>query len=124
MRYDNSKASFDAYPILDKLGDETGASTAAVDKLFTWNVVSPRLGFTYKITEDGKTVLKGHWGRYYRGIVTGEFTGVTPSITPRFLFDGTYDDAGNPQNLELVSDNSNLHVDPSFKDPYYRPVHR
>ncbi len=116
-RYDNSKASFDAYPILDKLGDETGASTAAVDKLFTWNVVSPRLGFTYKMTEDGKTVLKGHWGRYYRGIVTGEFTGVTPSITPRFLFDGTYDDAGNPQNLELVSDISNLHVDPSFKDP-------
>jgi hypothetical protein len=116
-RYDNSKASFEAYPILDKLGDETGASTSAVDKLFTWNVVSPRLGFTYKITEDGKTVLKGHWGRYYRGIVTGEFTGVTPSITPRFLFDGTYDDAGNPQNLELVSDISNLHVDPNFKDP-------
>src|SRR4029079_19061001 len=53
-----------------------------------------------------------------RGIITGEFDNTARSISPRYLFSGTYDSAGNPEGLELVSDNSNLHVDPGFKNPY------
>ena len=118
LRYDNSRASFDSFPALDKNGDPTGASSPAVSDLFTWNSISPRVGINWKITADGHTVLKAHYGRYYRGIVTGEFDNVVPSVTPRFLFDGTYDAQGNPNNPELFSDNTSLSVNPEFANPY------
>ncbi len=31
----------------------------------TWNLPAPRLGFTYALTDDGKTVLKGNYGKYW-----------------------------------------------------------
>jgi len=119
LRYDNSKGLFPAYDILDKLGSPTGQQTAAVDKLFTWNNVSPRIGFNYKLTSDGHTVLRAHYGRYYRGIVTQEFAPLTPSVPQLFL--GLWDFETNsffPDSLEVVSDNTNLRIDPDFKAPY------
>ena len=118
VRYDYSKAYFPELGILDREGNETGQFTSPVDQVFKWNTVSPRLGFNWKVSGDGKTVLKAHAGRYYRGVVTGEFDNNTPSITPRYLFSGTYDAQGNPEGLELVSDNTNLRVDPNFEPPY------
>ena len=31
-------------------------------EFFTWNVFAPRLGVTYDLTGDGRTVLKGNYG--------------------------------------------------------------
>jgi hypothetical protein len=118
VRYDHSKAYFPKFGVLDREGNETGQFTDPVDEVFHWNTVSPRIGFNWKLSGDGKTVLKAHYGRYYRGIVTGEFDNTAPSITPRYLFSGTYDASGNPEGLEFVSDNSNLRVDPNFKGPH------
>jgi carboxypeptidase family protein len=118
LRFDNSVASFQALDIVDKFGQPTGQKTAEQSSLFTWNTVSPRIGFSYKITKDGKNVLKGHYGRYYNGIVTGEFQNLGPAITPRYFFSGTYDDAGNPLDTVKVKDNKNQTLDPNFKDPY------
>jgi outer membrane receptor protein involved in Fe transport len=118
VRYDHQRASFPESPVVDKDGNPTGATNAGVDNLFTWNSVSPRLGFNLKLTKDGKTTLKGHWGRYYKGIVTGEFQGAGPGITPKYSFSGFYDANGAPIGLELVSDNSQLKIDPNYKNPY------
>jgi outer membrane receptor protein involved in Fe transport len=118
VRYDNSRASFDSYPLLDADGIETGQSTPAVDDLYTWNTVSPRVGFNWKVTKDGKTTLRGHYGRYYRGVVTGEFDDVAPSKPVVVSFSGLYDEQGNRIGEEVFSDNSNLAVDPNFKSPY------
>jgi carboxypeptidase family protein/TonB-dependent receptor-like protein len=118
VRYDYSKAYFPEFGILDREGNETGQFTDPVDEVFHWNTVSPRIGFNWKLDAEGKTVWKAHYGRYYRGIVTGEFDNTSPSITPRYLFSGTYDARGNPEGLEFVSDNSNLRVDPNFDPPY------
>jgi outer membrane receptor protein involved in Fe transport len=119
VRYDNSKAFFPSYPLLDRIGNETGQTTNAIDKLFTWNTVSPRVGFNFKLTGDGRTVLRGHYGRYYRGIVTGEFASTAPSVAPVYF--GFWDFAANafdPSTIELSTDNTNLRVDPDFKAPY------
>ena len=118
VRYDRTRAYFPEFALLDRLGNETGEFTDPVDEVFTFSSISPRVGFNWKLTGDGRTVLKAHYGRYYRGVVTGEFDATSPSITPRFLFSGTYDAAGNPEGLELVSDNTNLRVDPDFESPY------
>ena len=69
-------------------------------------------------TESGTTLLKAHYGRYYRGIVTGEFDNTTPSITPRYTFSGLYSASGVPLGKELFSDTSQLTVDPDLKNPY------
>jgi TonB dependent receptor/Carboxypeptidase regulatory-like domain len=118
IRYDYNKASFDSYPLLDVNGNETGESTEAVDKLYAWNSVSPRIGFNWKLTKDGKTTLKAHYGRYYRGVVTGEFDDVAPSKPPVVSFSGEYDAQGNRIGEEIFSDNSQLAVDPDFKNAY------
>lgn len=119
VRYDNSRAFFPSYPLLDRQGVETGQTTQAIDNLYTWNTVSPRIGFNYKLTGDGRTVLRGHYGRYYRGVVTGEFAPTAPSVAPVFF--GIWDFGANafdPSTIELSSDNTNLSVDRNFKSPY------
>ncbi len=118
LRYDNSRAFFAAQPILDKQGNETGQFSPAIDNLYTWNTVSPRVGFNWKASSDGRTVLRAHYGRYYRGIVTGEFAPAGPSVAPVFI--GLWDFATNsfdPSTVELSFDNSNLGVDPDFRPP-------
>lgn len=117
VRYDTAKAYFNSFPLLDRNENKIGDSRA-IDKLFDWNVISPRLGVTVKLNEAGTTLFKVSGGRYYRGIVTGEFDNATPSIAPRYVFDGVYDRNGNPLGLSLVSDNSNLRIDPGFENPY------
>jgi outer membrane receptor protein involved in Fe transport len=37
----------------------------AVSNMNTWNLPAPRLGVTYALTADGKTVLKGNYGKYW-----------------------------------------------------------
>lgn len=117
VRYDTAKAYFNSFPLLDRNENKIGQSQK-IDKLFDWNVISPRVGVTLKLNEAGTTLLKASGGRYYRGIVTGEFDNATPSIAPRYVFDGVYDRNGNPLGLSLVSDNSNLRIDPGFENPY------
>jgi hypothetical protein len=103
--------------VLDAAGNVIGQS-ASVDKLYSWSSVSPRIGFNWKLTKDGKTVLKAHWGRYYRGVLTGEFSALSPTAPPIVAFSGEYDAQGNRIGEEIISDNSNLRLDSGFKNPY------
>src|SRR5262245_53179839 len=70
VRYDYNKAYSPAQDELDENGDPTGTVFPKTD-YYTWKQFSPRLGFNWRITGDGKTVLKGHWGRYHRAVATG-----------------------------------------------------
>lgn len=117
VRYDANRGYFNDFPLLDRNENVIGRSNG-VDKLFDWNVFSPRLGATIKLNDDGTTLLKASAGRYYRGVVTGEFDAATPSIAPRFEFSGLYSPTGAPLGLSLVTDNSNLRIDPNFENPY------
>src|SRR6185436_4167404 len=104
-------------PALDELGNPTG-QTFPEEDYFTWKNWSPRLGFNWKATGDGKTVLKGHWGRYYRAVATGEYANkLGESITPIYV--GPFDLAtGQFTDLTLSRSNANLAFDPNYKAPY------
>jgi hypothetical protein len=117
VRFDSSKAYIPSQPELDVSGRETGTTFPSLD-LFTWKTVSPRLGINMKLTGDGKTVLKAHWGRYHRTITTGDFANIIgPSIPAIFV--GTYNaQTGQLENLERFSDTSNLHIDPDLVSPH------
>jgi hypothetical protein len=117
LRFDTSKAYFAPQDILSADGSPTGQQTQAVDKIFRWNALSPRLGITFKLTESGSSLLKGHYGRYYRGIVISEFDNVSPSLTP-LLYTESFDAAGNPIDAEPVINLSQYSVDPNLENPY------
>jgi hypothetical protein len=124
LRYDHSKAMYPSFPILDKFGNANGQSSPGNDDVYHWNVVSPRVGVNWNVNGSGKTVVKGYYGRLYRGIYLSDFTAAVPSVTPRYainvLPNGTYPDFTQctPVNCSVVSSNTNLRIDPNYKDPY------
>ncbi len=117
VRADRNKAFSAEQDELDENGRPTGVTFPRTDH-YTWEYVSPRLGFNYLLTADGKTVLKGHAGRYHRAIATGEFANVIgPSIKP--IFFGILNPAtGELEDLVQITDNSNLSVDPNYESPH------
>ncbi len=117
IRYDYAKALFESYDILDNDLNVIGQSEP-VDNVFSWNSISPRIGFSWKLTKDGKTAFKAHWGRYYRGIITSEFDDASPVAPSIVAFSGEYDAQGNRIGEEVISDNTNLLIDPDYKNPY------
>jgi len=116
LRYDNNRAFSKAQQELDENGNPTGVVFPEVEH-YTWEYVSPRFGFNYQVTGDGRTVIKGHVGRYHRAIATGEFANVIgPSIKP--IFAGGYDvPSGTFLDLFQITDNSNLLIDPNYESP-------
>jgi hypothetical protein len=116
LRYDYSKGSFPAFPLLDAVGNETGAMSPANGSVYDWSTFSPRLGINYRLTESGSSIVKAHFGRYYKELEASEFRAAVPSISPGFEY--SFDAAGNRINLVQVSSNANLRIDPDMKAPY------
>ncbi len=116
VRYDDNRAFSEQQAELDENLQPTGVTFPEFEH-YTWEYVSPRLGFNYQLTQDGRTLLKGHAGRYHRAIATGEFANVIgPSIKP--IFGGFYDlETGTFDELFQLTDNANLMVDPDYKSP-------
>jgi hypothetical protein len=114
VRYDYSKGSFPSFPLLDAFGNETGAVSPANDHVYSWSTFSPRLGINYRLTQS--SVVKAHYGRYYKELEANEFRPAVPSITPAYDFG--FDASGNPVNFVQVSSNANLRIDPDMKAPY------
>jgi hypothetical protein len=119
VRFDTSKAYSPEQPGIDENLNETGVIYPSQDH-FTWSTLSPRFGFNAKLTEDGKTVFKGHWGRYHRTITTGDFSNVVgPSIPPIYFGTNFNFAADEFDSLELLRDPSeNLSLDTNMKSPY------
>jgi outer membrane receptor protein involved in Fe transport len=116
-RWDYQKAFAAERPRVDENGNPTGTPFPQED-YFTWKNLSPRLGFNWKVTGDGKTVFKGHWGRYHRAVATGEYANkLGESITP--IYAGPYDLETNTfGELTLSRSNENLAFDPDYRSPY------
>ena len=116
VRYDYSKGLFPALPFLDAQGNPTGQMSAANDDVYHWNTFSPRVGINYKVNDSGKTVVKAHYGRYYKALEAAEFRPAVPSITTQFNF--TVDAARQPRSTSCPVAAANLRIDPNFKSPY------
>ena len=57
--------------------DKQGIASGAGEQ-FSWTNFGPRLGFNMRLDDDGKTVLRGNWGRFYRTAITGELSNLHP----------------------------------------------
>ena len=116
LRFDHSRAISQDVPQLDLAGRETDAVVIGLGTLYTWNVWSPRLGVTLKLTSDGRTLLRGSYGRFNQGVLTGELSPIHPAATPTTTM--TWSDQMNDYTTPVVVDpKRNLQLDPQTRAP-------
>jgi hypothetical protein len=116
-RYDHVVAQSQDLPAVDRLLNKSGGTVTGLGTMYTWNLVSPRLGFNYRLTGDGKTIVRGNVGRSYRPVFTNELARVHPGLTPITL--RRFDPAtGAYTTLISVTDSkANLRIDPDTEAP-------
>lgn len=85
-------------------------------KALIWNTISPRLGVSYDLTGDGKTVLKASYGRFYIANILQWFVTVNPnSYITRYYYLNSDWSLGRMYNFSGTSGTS---MDPNIKSPY------
>ncbi|MGH9390012.1 MAG: TonB-dependent receptor plug domain-containing protein, partial [Vicinamibacteria bacterium] len=117
IRFDRSQALSQDLPAVDSRGEKTGGTIEGLGSLYTWNVFSPRLGLNFELTGDGKTVLRGSFGRFYQGVLAHELDRAYPGWTPITLayFDpatGRYSDVAS-----VIEPFANVRLDPETTSP-------
>jgi hypothetical protein len=118
VRYDRMKGISPDEPARNTELAETGKTIAGRGDMFTWNAPAPRAGFNLKLTDDGKAILRGAYGRAYRQILTNDFVGVHPGLSPTTL--ARWNPATNSYStiISVTDPTANIAVDPNLKAPY------
>jgi hypothetical protein len=117
LRFDVGQGWIQEMPQLDAARNETGR-VPGVDDIVNWKSVSPRLGLNMTLREDGGTVLRASYGRYYQGVTTNIYSALSPAqaVTRRFGWNAT---TGQYDILQRVTDPRGAYtVDPDLKQPY------
>lgn len=86
-------------------------------KPIIWNTLAPRLGATFDLTGDGKTVLKASFSRYYIANILQWFVTVNPNsfITWRLRLNPDFTPRGAPYSFSATAE---AQMDPDVKSPY------
>jgi hypothetical protein len=103
----------------------TAATFPAVDNVITWNLPAPRLGATYKIDGDGKTVVKANAGRYWWNPDVNVASSVNANIATAYeryawidtSLDRSFQASEQGRLLSRVG-GAGLALDPALKDSY------
>src|SRR5262249_50186080 len=134
-------------PAQGNAGAEWGAYCAACNQSFpeiktpyAWKTLAPRTGIVYKLTEDGKNVVKASYSRYFESMYTTEFDAIngnsintggvatyawngklnadgTVPVSALLNANGTTPAAGTlPTPKSVFSPKANA-IDPNLKDP-------
>jgi hypothetical protein len=91
---------------------------------FSWNTFAPRTGVVFKLTEDGKNVLKASYSRYYETMYTSEYgdingNSINTTGVATYAWAGAFNAAGDPVLGVLKSQFApkNNIIDPNLRDP-------
>ena len=103
-------------------GARRARSSDGLGTLYTWNVVSPRLGVTAKLTADGRTILRASYGRFNQGVLTGEICPIHPGVTPVTTTQFDPATGGYTQLVSVVDPKINLHARSRHADAPHRRV--
>jgi outer membrane receptor protein involved in Fe transport len=117
LRFDHDRAISPDLAAHDAQGNQTGETIRGLGTLYSWNVFSPRLGATAKLTTDGRTVLRASYGRFHQGILTGELAPVHPGLTS--VTTAGFDPATRQYSrvISVVDPTINVRLDPHMKSP-------
>jgi hypothetical protein len=117
LRFDRMDAISPDLPAIDLQLNETDATTGGLGTMFTWNTVAPRTGFNYRLTADGRTILRGHYGRAYRPIFLNDFQAVHPGIAPITLARWNPATSRYSTIISVTHPTANIGVDPDMEAP-------
>ena len=118
LRFDHSRAISQDLPAIDAEGRETDAIVHGLGTMYTWNLLSPRLGVTTKLASDGRTVLRASYGRFSQGVLTGELGPFHPGMTPITTTDFDQATGGYTGNSRVVDPRFNLRFDRDTRAPH------
>lgn len=99
VRYDHHRSY--TLPIDIEAGPFIGARRFdAIDNVPNYHDISPRIGAAFDLFGNGKTAIRGSWGRYLVGLGGGPLTALSPgnavvASAPRLWFDNPGGAAGN-----------------------------
>lgn len=117
LRFDHSRAISQDLHAVNAQGRPTETIVPGLDDVYAWNIVSPRLGATLKLSADGRTVLRASYGRFSQGVLTGELEPFHPGATPtttRAFVDATGD---YTRVVSVVDPTANLRLDRDTRAP-------
>lgn len=117
LRFDHSRAISQGLPVLDVQGRETPGTIEGLGTMYTWNVWSPRLGVTMKLTDDSRLMLRASYGRFHQGILTGELAPFHPAQSPVTTMAFNSATGGYTTLVSTVDSKANLRFDPDTRTP-------
>jgi hypothetical protein len=117
VRFDRSRAISQDLDGVDATGASTNTTIPGRGTLYTWNVVSPRLGVTVRLTSDGRTMLRASYGRFSQGVLTGEISPIHPGATPVTTMAYDSHTGGYTTLVSVVDPTVNLRIDPQTRSP-------
>jgi outer membrane receptor protein involved in Fe transport len=117
VRFDHSRAISQDLDAVDAQGQPVAGSIPGLGTLYTWNVWSPRFGVTAKLTRDGRTILRGSYGRFNQGVLTGELSPIHPGVTPITTMEFDATTGGYTRAVSVIDPNVNLLLDPLTRTP-------
>jgi hypothetical protein len=101
------------------------ARTFPAVSLFTWNALAPRIGVTFDLAGDGKTVLKGNYGFFWHNPGVGVGSSANPNTAAK---QATYQwndlngdrhwQPGEQGNLLTQALEGGVQLDPDIREPY------
>jgi hypothetical protein len=113
LRVEHNRAISQDLSGVDLEGRETGEIIRGLGTVYTWSVLSPRLGITTRLGARGRTVLRASYGRFYQGVLTAELDQFHPGATPT-----TYTSVSTGQVARVENPAVNLRLDPATRAPY------
>jgi outer membrane receptor protein involved in Fe transport len=120
IRYDHSNgwipdmAEIEVGPAPNYEWTETDVVVPGRPDLVKWRVFSPRIGLAFKLTPDGKTLLRANAGRYYDQMIMGNWYLPSPAGTTWHMYGWT----GTEWELWVADPPGRISVDPNLKNPY------
>ena len=101
------------------------AETFAESHLYTWNSLAPRVGVTFDLSGDGKTVLKGNYGYFWHNPGVGIGDTANPNTSAKqqtYQWNDLNGDrrwqAGEQGNLLSAALKGAILLDPNISSPY------
>jgi hypothetical protein len=101
-------------------------SYSEVSEVVAFNHIVPRLGASYDLTGDGRTVLKANWGRFYFNPGVNLADAVNPNTSDQYA-DFNWTDANNDRLyqegeettlIQRVGGSAGAAIDSDLKNPY------
>ena len=102
------------------------AQTFAARDFYTWNNIGPRLGVTYDLANDGKTVLKASYGLFWHNPGPGVSADANPNQNNKSVT-YTWTDRNGDRRYQLGEESTNptastlagtIQLDPNITSPY------